>query len=316
LAEDIVGAEPAHQPGALEIFSRLTRLQFVPLIIVPALVGTSLAFETTHSFNPIYFVLVLGGVVLLHLGANAIDDCYDYENGVDNVANSMFPKDFGGWKPLPRGKITLQNAKILSYLLLLASLFVASYFFFAVGPWSLILGASGVALAIIYTAPPLKLDYRGLGLGELSIFLAFGPIPVLGSYYVQTGGLSLAALLVSVPIGLLTVTILIDHDLIFYEVYSTAKKFSLVVVLGRSRSLRVSLILTAIAYCSVLFLVAFGVIPIYSLVAPIAGSAILLRKARIFEEPNRAPPYYVSFALNGMFANWIFGVTLAAALLL
>jgi 1,4-dihydroxy-2-naphthoate octaprenyltransferase len=279
-------------------------------------VGTSLAFKTAHFFNPIFFVLVLGGVVLLHLGANAIDDCYDYENGVDNVANSMFPKDFGGWKPLPRGRISLQKAKVLSYLLLLASLFVAAYFFFAVGPWSLILGASGVALAIIYTAPPLKLDYRGLGLGEFSIFLAFGPIPVLGSYYVQTGGLSLSALLISVPIGLLTVTILIDHDLIFYEAYSTAKKLSLAVVLGRGRSLMVSLVLTAVAYGAVLFLVAFGSIPIYSVVAPIAGSAVLSRKARIFEEPNQPPPYYVSFAFNGMLANWIFGATLALALLL
>ena len=47
-----------------------------------------------------------------------------------------------------------------------------------VGYWALFFGVVGAMLAIIYTAPPFKLDYRGLGLGELSILFAFGPLPV------------------------------------------------------------------------------------------------------------------------------------------
>src|ERR1700680_2376107 len=109
------------KPSPLVIFFRLTRVQFLPLIILPAVVGIALAFKLDNAFNPMYFALVLAGVILLHLGANAIDDCYDYQNGVDGIANDFFPKDFGGWKPLPRKMISLRNAKIVSYLLFAAS---------------------------------------------------------------------------------------------------------------------------------------------------------------------------------------------------
>ncbi|HYB04407.1 MAG TPA: prenyltransferase, partial [Nitrososphaerales archaeon] len=220
--------------GKLEIFYRLTRAQFLPLILLPTAVGTALAFRATGSFKLDYFLLVLLGVVMLHLGANAIDDCYDFQNGVDAIANSMFPPDFGGWKPLPRGLITLRKAKVVSGLLFFGSLLISLYFWTVVGYWSFILAGAGILLATFYTAPPIKLDYRGKGLGEIAILLAFGPIPVLGAYYVQTAVLSISALLVSIPIGIMTVTILVDHDMIFFEVYQRAKKFSLGAVLGRS----------------------------------------------------------------------------------
>ena len=215
---------PPKKVGRLEIFFRLTRAQFIPLIILPSAVGTTYAFNSTNSFNLGYFALVILGVVLLHLGANAIDDCYDYQNGVDRIANSIFPKDFGGWKPLPRSLLSLRDAKIISYLLFLGSLLISVYFSFVVGYWSLIFAISGILLAISYTAPPVKLDYRGKGLGEIAILLAFGPIPVLGSFYVQTGSLNLSAFLISLAVGIMTVTILIDHDLIFYEVYVKVSK--------------------------------------------------------------------------------------------
>ncbi len=290
-------------------------MQFLPLIVLPVLSGTFLAFRYYHTFNPEYFALMLVGVILLHLGANAIDDCYDHQNGVDSIANSMFPKDFAAWKPLPRGFITLQNAKSVSYALLLGSLLLAVYFAFAVGPWALILGVAGIALAVIYTAPPFKLDYRGLGLGEIAIFFCFGPIPVLGSFYVQTGLLSLRDLLVSIPIGIMTVTILVDHDLIFYEVYTAAKKFSLGAALGRARSLSLSLTLTGISYAMVFVLVALRVLPIWCSLAPVASALILVRKAKTFKLPNELPSYYVSFTVNALLSNWIFALVLALTVL-
>ena len=61
---------------------------------------------------------------------------------------------------------------------------------FAVGWIALAIAIPGILLSYFYVAPPLKLDYRGLGLGELSIFFSFGPIPALGAFYVLTGGLS------------------------------------------------------------------------------------------------------------------------------
>lgn len=307
---------PTKKVSKLEIFYRLTRAQFLPLILLPAAVGATMAYMHSGVFNAGYFLLVLAGVILLHLGANAIDDCYDYQNGVDAIANSMFPPDFGGWKPLPRGLISLRNAKTASGLLFLGSFVISIYFSMVVGYWSLIFAVSGILLAMFYTAPPLKLDYRGKGLGEIAILLAFGPIPVLGSYYVQTGELSVSAFLVSLVVGIMTVTILVDHDMIFYEVYIRAKKFSLGTILGRSRALSASLLLTLLAYALVVIYVATRILPLISLAAPIISGLILARKSGTFKKSKEPPSFYVPFTVNALLSNWIFSLVLAITITL
>ena len=302
---------PVKKVGNLEIFFRLTRFQFLPLILLPASLGAALAYRYSSAFNLGYFLLVILGVALLHLGANSIDDCYDYENGVDAIANSLFPPNFGGWKPLPRRYISLAKAKMVSVLLFLASILISIYFWVFVGYWSFIFAIGGTLLAIFYTAPPLKLDYRGKGLGEVAILLAFGPIPVLGSFYVQIGTLNLSALLISVAVGIMTVTILIDHDLIFYEVYRQAKKFSLGAVLGRSRALTASLFLTIVSYALVFISIGLRILPITSIIAPIISAAILARKSGTFRRANEQPPFYVPFTANALLADWMFTLILA-----
>ncbi len=311
MASDIESVAPASKISKLEIFFRLTRTQFLPLILLPAMVGTSIAYHGSGSFRLDYFLLVILGVALLHLGANAIDDCYDYQNGVDAIANSMFPPNFGGWKPLPRKLISLKMAKIVSAILFLGSLLISIYFSLVVGYWSLIFAVIGILLAIFYTAPPVKLDYLGKGLGEIAILLAFGPIPVMGAYYVQTGELSLSAFLDSIAIGLMTVTILIDHDMIFYEVYQKARKLSLGAVLGRPKALKASLILTIFSYVIVVLLVAERMLPLQSLLALALSALILSRKAGTFKKSHEAPPYYVPFTVNALLSNWIFSLMLA-----
>jgi 1,4-dihydroxy-2-naphthoate polyprenyltransferase len=298
----------------LEIFARLTRFQFIPLIILPATVGTALAYSKS-MVSLSYFALVLVGVILLHLGANSVDDAYDFQNHVDTNADKVFPKDFPGWKPLPRGLVSLRSAKRVSYSLLALSLAVGVYFWYAVGPWAFLLALAGSLLAIFYSAPPMKLDYRGLGLGEISIFLSFGPIPVLGAFYVQTGFLSFTAFLVSIPIGLMTVTILLDHDLIFNEVYSMSGKRSLATILGKKNALRCSLGLTIVSFVLVLVFVYDSILPFWSIFAPVLSSAVLLRKGSAYSKGNQSPPFYVPFTQNALLANWIFALVLALSMI-
>lgn len=304
------------RPSNLELFLRLTRAQFLPLIILPALVGAAYAYRSTARFDGIFFALVLLGVIFLHLGANAIDDTYDFQNGVDSVANSMFPKDFGGWKPIPRGYLSLGKSKIVSFTLFGGGLAIALYFWHVVGLDAFLIALAGTLLAIFYCAPPLKLDYRGLALGEAAIFFTFGPLPVVGAYYVQTGSISLDAFLVSIPIGILTVTILMDHDLIFYEVYSKSKKFSLTTVLGRKRALYASALLSLLAYGMIVTYVSAKILPLFALGAPVVSAAVLFRKFQDFKKADGPPPFYVPFTVNALYSDWLFSLSLAVALLL
>jgi 1,4-dihydroxy-2-naphthoate octaprenyltransferase len=109
----------------------------------------------------------------------------------------------------------------------------------------------------------------------------------------------------------MTVTILMDHDMIFFEVYQRAKKFSLGAVLGRSRALSTSLYLTIFSYAAVVALVATGVLPLLSLAAPVASAIVLSRKSGAFRRSGELPPFYVPFTVNALLSDWVFSLVLA-----
>jgi 1,4-dihydroxy-2-naphthoate octaprenyltransferase len=297
-------------------FVRLTRAQFLPLIVVPISLGTALSFYQRHIFIPAYFIIAVVGSISLHLAANAIDDVYDFESGVDEISETTFPKDFAAWKVLPRKLMSTNQAKAIAYSLFAASFMAAFYFAITVGPWAIILGVAGILLAYFYVAPPLRLDYRGKGLGELSIFLSFGPIPVLGSFYVQTGQLSLVALATSVPLGVLTTTILLNHDMIFYDVYVQGRKFSLTAVIGRRNTAFVSLGPTAFAYAFTIYLAVARVVPAYSLAALIPAVLIVKNLPTYVKKKGAIPPEYVKITGSAMLADILFGVVFTISLLL
>jgi 1,4-dihydroxy-2-naphthoate octaprenyltransferase len=271
-------------------FARLVRVQFTPVMVAPVVLGAAFAWHTEGAFNPVLFALALLGAILLHLAANAIDDVYDYVNGVDRVAEEMFPKDAPGWKPLARGRVSLGGAFLLSYTLYGLSVLIGVYLSFTVGWPALGIALPGILLSYFYTAPPLRLDYRGAGLGEASILLSFGPIPALGTYYVLTGHVAPLAALVSIPSGLLTTAILLSHDMIFYDVYRTAGKRSLTVVIGRPDSARLVTVLGAAAYLILASFIVSGIVPERSAVAFLAFP--LLLKVSEVRRRERTPAEY------------------------
>jgi len=116
------------------------------------------------------------------------------------------------------------------------------------------LGLVGVISAYFYVGPPLKLAYRGVG--EIIVGLNFGPIMTLGSYYVQTGSWSLAALtepfLASLPIGLLIAAVLWINEFPDVDADRAVGKKTLVLRLGYLRSVSVFITLLAASYLLVI----------------------------------------------------------------
>ncbi|MBI3840414.1 MAG: prenyltransferase [Thaumarchaeota archaeon] len=298
----------------VRLIPRLVRAQFTPIMIAPVVLGAALAWHVDGAFSPSLFLLVALGAVCLHLAANAIDDVYDYVNGTDAVAEKMFPPDAPGWKPIPRGSLTLGDAFKVSYMLYGASLAIGAALSFVVGWYALAIALPGIILSYFYTAPPLRLDYRGLGLGELSILLGFGPIPALGAYYVMAGHLSALPVLVAVPTGLMTVSVLISHDQIFYDVYLQSGKRSLTVVLGRRRASILLTLLGAAAYLMVAAMVAVQIAPTLGLLA--LGGLPLFFKLADLRGAVRTPPEYGRRTSLAFLQSTIFTGLLAAGLVL
>jgi 1,4-dihydroxy-2-naphthoate octaprenyltransferase len=260
------------------------------------------------------FLLALAGSVSLHLAANGIDDVYDYINGTDKVSERVFPPDAPGWKPIPRGIVSVGDASRVSYLLYGVSLTIGAFLSVTVGWYALLISVPGFLLSYFYTAPPLRLDYRGLGLGEISIFLSFGPIPVLGVYYVMAGQLAVAPLILGIPSGLLTAAILVSHDLIYLDVYKESGKRSIAVVLGRKRAALLATAMSVMAYAMVAILVAARAVPITGLLAFVVLP--LLLKFSDFKGKELNPPEYGARTIIAFLDSTLFTLLLAAGILL
>jgi 1,4-dihydroxy-2-naphthoate octaprenyltransferase len=292
---------------------RLSRAQFLPVVLSPILVGSVLAWWTDRAFNVLTFGLVVLGSVTAHLAANTIDDAYDYASGVDVVSNSMFPPDFGGWKPLPRGFITFGHAKLVAYLFFSVTILVGLYLTLVAGPLLLLLGAVGIFFAYFHVAPPLRLGYRGLGLSEIGIFLSFGVLPVIGSFYVQSSYVSTLSLITGMPLGLLTTSVLINHDQIFYDPYVKAGKRSFTVTVGRKPAMTTALILTLFSYAIVLAAALGKLIPMTTLLVFLT-LPLFIMQTKLYTTPAQSPLHYVKLTQATFVLSIIFGGLLALGL--
>ena len=299
----------------LPVLSRFVRLQFAPVMIGPVILGTAVAWHAARAFEPSLFVLTLLGSVSLLLAANGIDDVYDQLNGVDATADRLFPKEFPGWKPITRGVISVRDGLVISGLFYALSIVIGLYLSTVVGWLAIGIALPGILLSYFYTAPPLKLDYRGVGLGEASILVSFGPIPCLGAFYVLTGGVALLPVVASVSTGLLTVNVLMTHDLIFFEPYVQAGKRSLAVVLGAGRTQRLVLSFSVLSYAIVGASVAVGWIPPLGLLCVGAVPLFLWSRARL---PADQPPplVYATRTMRTFLHTVAFTLLLAVGLFL
>jgi len=260
----------------LGLFIRFARVQFLPVVLAPLLVGTAAAWHDSRALSlPLLGLLLVGSASLL-IASNSIDDVYDFLNGVDQVSERMFPLEFPGWKPIPRGVMSVDQGFAISMAFYALSFVVGVYLALTVGWIALGIAVPGILLSYFYAAPPLKFDYRGLALGEAAIFISFGPIPALGAFYVLTGGLTILPLLVSIPPGILTMNVVLTHDLIFYDAYKEAGKRSLAVVLGRVSTERFTFVTALFAYALVVTLVAVGEVPVQSLLVFLALPILLI----------------------------------------
>ena len=293
---------------------RLLRVQFTPIVIAPVVLGAAIASRSGYAIDAGLFLLALLGSVSLHLAANAIDDVYDYANGTDKIANDMFPPDSPGWKPMARGMISLGQASAVSYAMYAVSILIGLALSLLVGWFAIIIALPGILLSYFYTAPPFKLDYRGLGLGELSILFSFGPIPALGVFYVLSGHVSSVPFLLAMPSGILTAGILISHDLIFFDAYSRSGKRSLAVVLGKHRSAILSSVISVGAYVLTVTFVSVRLAPLTCLLVLLAIP--LFSRFADFQGKEKSPPEYGSRTTLVFVHSVLFTLLMAAGFLL
>lgn len=169
-----------------------------PASLMPMLVGGALAYRKESFDVPLLLLTLLGGL-LFHIGANLMNTYFDFRRGTDIALDADD-------RALVDSIREPQQIYWAGGAALALGAIVGGALAYIAGWPVLVLGVIGAALALFYTAGPVGYKYRALG--DIGIFAAFGPLLVLGAYYVQTERFDLLPLIVSLPLGLLIDAIL------------------------------------------------------------------------------------------------------------
>ena len=182
------------------------RPKTLPAAIVPVVVGTAIAVGSEPSgFDSILrFIAAMVVALSLQVATNFVNDYADGERGTDD--NRVGPK-----RLVASGEVLASQVKKAAFVSFgvagLAGLYLA-----AVVGWELIpLGAVCIAAGYAYTGGPRPYGYAGLG--EVFVFIFFGLVATIGSYYVQTNSISWLSVLAGAAVGCWAVALLVTNNL-------------------------------------------------------------------------------------------------------
>lgn len=196
------------------------RPKTLPAAIAPVIVGTAFAGYNATFFNTLLALVVALG---LQVGVNYANDYSDGVKGTD--ADRVGPMRLvGSGAASPRA---VRNAALISFsIAAVAGVVVASR-----TSWLLlIVGALALLAAWTYTGGPKPYGY--MALGEFSVFIFFGLVATLGTYFIQVQALSREVVLASFAMGALACAILVLNNLRDLEKDAIANKRTLAVVMG------------------------------------------------------------------------------------
>lgn len=246
------------------------RPQFLILSIVLAFLGVSIA-RYDNAFHPGYALLAFFGLLLTHISVNVLNDYFDYRSGIDLVTQRTPFSGGSGILPaslLKPGQVFRFGAG--SFILAMP---IGIYFVFLRG-WALLPLLLAAAICIIFYTPFILKT----SLPEWAAGLGLGTLPVLGTYFVQTGAYTVPAMIASIPSGILVLNLLLLNEFPDVEADKKADRRTMPIVLGKRRAGIAYSALTVSVYLWIIGAVLVKQMPVFSLLGlltlPLAIKAI------------------------------------------
>ena len=265
-------------PG--QLFNRLfnaTRPKFFPASVLPVLAGSAWGFATAGQFDWIAFLLAMLATVCVHAGSNVLNDVGDDAGGTDRQNGDRIYPYTGGSQFIQAGIMSSAAMARLGISLLAIAAIAGLFLLSQKGPMILAFGVAGVLLAVLYSLGPARLS--DIGLGELSVGVAFGVIPVTGAAWLQTGTIDTAVVVFSLPISAWVAAILLINEVPDIAADAATGKRTLPVRFGLGGTAVIYLLLHAIATGATAWLAFSGTMPIATIVVPVLLLALAVRSA-------------------------------------
>jgi len=260
----------------------LSRASVVVMTATSAVIGGLLALRDDVFDAPLLILTALG-LVLAHAGSNLMNDFWDFHRGADSADS---PRVNYGPHPLTDDSARWRSFVLVTLAILAAAAAIGIYLTVVAGPLLLAFALSGAFVLLLYSGGPLPLKY--FGLGEIAVFIVWGPLMIGGTYYVMAESLPAWVVLASVPYALGVTTVLFGKHLDKLAFDTEHGIRTLPMLLGEARARRLTEVLSVGMYAAVIALAVWQEMPGLLLVA--GALPLLLWVLRIYNAPKPAEP--------------------------
>jgi 1,4-dihydroxy-2-naphthoate octaprenyltransferase len=287
-----------------------TRPAFLSVTLFAALIGIGTAYYDGMPLAMWPAFITVAFALVAHAGVNVLNDYYDDLNGTDRSNTERIFPFTGGSRCIQNGVLTLRETAIFGALLMLTVICGGLWLTRISGPGLLSIGACGLFIGWAYSAPPLKLNSRGVG--EVCVWAGFALL-VIGADYVQRRGFSTLPVIASACYALLVTNILYVNQFPDCKADELAGKRHWVVRLGPQRARWGYFVIAVVGYAWLLGAVVAGALPMPALIA-LLPVGLSCKAGRVLWEHAARPPRLEPAIRMTIASASAHGILLAAAL--
>jgi len=242
----------------LSVWLRVIRVRFLLASVIAVSLGLSLNWWQNSSIDLLDAILIFAGVMALHASVDLLNDFWDFKRGIDTKTKRT--KMSGGTGVLPEGLLKPSSVYRAGVAFLIIGSVIGGYFVITDG---IIVGIIlGFAILSIYFYSTKIVDS---GLGEFFVAVK-GSMIVIGTYYIQSGEITLESILGGVVVGVLSSLVLFIASFPDHDADKSKGRKSLVIAVGKEKAAKLFWIFPVLSYCAIILGVSTNLFPLVSLI--------------------------------------------------
>src|SRR3954462_3075927 len=305
-SEAQTASSPVYKQKDWRVWWRLTRPHTLTAAFVPVTLGTVLAMSTGTDVDIPLFLMMMVASILIQIATNLFNEYYDYKRGLDH-AESV---GIGGG--IVRDGLQPKTIMHLALSLYGVSLLIGVYICMNSSWWLAVVGLGCMLVGYLYTGGPMPIAYTPFG--ELASGLMMGMIIVLISFFIQTGTVTVASILIATPIKILVGSINLSNNIRDLDGDKENGRKTLAILLGKKNSVHFLATMFIIAYIWVFGLVGFGIMSPWILLVVLSIPKALTAVKGFLKNYAYAPIQMMPAMKATSQTNTIFGILLSVGL--
>ena len=243
----------------ISVWLRVIRVRFLLASIIAVSVGLALHWSQNGSIDYLDIILTFAGVLALHASVDLLNDYWDFKRGIDTKTTRT--KMSGGTGVLPEGLLKPSSVYRAGVLFLIIGSLIGSYFVITNG--ILIAIILGFAILSIYFYSTKIVDS---GLGEFFVAVK-GSMIVIGTFFIQSGELTVESILAGIIIGTLSSLVLFIASFPDHDADKSKGRKTLVIIVGKEKAVKLFWLFPLVSYVVILIGVSVNLFPVLSLIS-------------------------------------------------